>query len=132
MPSENRVLHFRRFRPPSSYNIAKMPTPLRILHYEGWLFLVLLAATVVYRLLVRKISLEHLLLRKTSNTAVSPERVQLLIATLALAGRYIGEVVHSTNGNLPDISPDWLYVFGSSSGIYASVKAFTTLRARKL
>jgi len=31
---------------------------------------------------------------------------------------------------LPDVSAQWLYVFGGSCGIYASVKAYTTLRSK--
>ena len=104
--------------------------PIDILRLEGNGFLVLLAAILIYRMLTRQISLGGLLARKDGSGGVSPERVQLLLATLALSVKYVGDVVHSTNGVLPDVSAQWLYVFGGSSGIYASVKAITTLKSK--
>src|ERR1700753_2844539 len=97
--------------------------PVALLRWEGKGFLALLAITIVYRMLTGEINLNGLLQRKDGKGDVSPERVQLLIATLALSAKYVGEVAHSTSGALPDISPQWLYAFGASSGIYASVKA---------
>jgi len=97
-----------------------------ILHFEGWAFLCALGGIVVYRLLTRQIVLEGLLARKTGGEGASPERVQLLLVTLALSAKYISEVVHSTSGAMPDVSRQWLIVFGASSGTYASVKAITT------
>jgi hypothetical protein len=101
--------------------------PITILRWEGLGFLVLLAMILVYRMLTGQIILAGLFRRKDDQGAVSPERVQLLLATLALSGKYLGSVLHNTNGSLPDISPQWLYLFGASSGLYASVKAITTL-----
>ncbi len=91
-------------------------------------FLYGLAALVAYRLLTRQINLSGLLSRKTDGGAVSPERVQLLLATMALSVKYLVEVAHNSSGAMPDVDANWLYVFGGSSGIYASVKAWTTLR----
>jgi len=102
--------------------------PITILRWEGQGFLALLAMILVYRMLTGQIILAGLLRRKNDEAAVSPERVQLLLATLALSAKYLGSVVHNTSGAMPDVSPQWLYVFGASSGVYASVKAFTTLR----
>jgi hypothetical protein len=102
--------------------------PITILRWEGQGFLVLLAMVLVYRMLTGKIHLGGLLRRKDHEGAVSPERVQLLLATLALSAKYLGSVLHGTSGSLPDISPQWLYLFGASGGVYASAKAITTLR----
>jgi hypothetical protein len=88
-------------------------------------FLVLLAIILVSRMLTGGISLNGLLGRKDGTSNVSPERVQLLIATLALSAKYVGQVAHATGNALPPVSQQWLYVFGASSGIYASVKAVT-------
>jgi hypothetical protein len=104
--------------------------PIHILRLESMGFLCLLAATLVYRMLTGRMNLSRLLARKNGSAGVSPERVQLLMATLALSAEYIREVIHSTNGTLPDVSAHWLYVFGASSGIYASVKAYATLKSK--
>jgi hypothetical protein len=102
--------------------------PIRILHWEGLGFLYLLAAILALKLLTRQIKLDGLLARKHDGTPVSPERIQLLAATIAVCVTYIGNVIHSTTtASLPDVSSQMLYVFAGSSGIYASVKAFTTL-----
>jgi hypothetical protein len=101
-----------------------------ILHWEGTFFLWLLTAMVVFKLLTRKIPLDGLFAQKTADGAqVSAERIQLLIATLAVSGKYLGDALHGTNtASLPDVNQHMLYVFGGSSGLYASIKAFTTLR----
>jgi hypothetical protein len=104
--------------------------PITILRWEGQGFLAALAMILVYRMLTGEIRLAGLLQRKNGEGEVSPERVQLLLATLALSAKYLGAVVHGTGGALPDISAQWLYVFGASSGVYASVKAWTVLRVK--
>ena len=103
--------------------------PIHILRLESLGFLCLLAATLVYRMLTGRIPLSRLLARKDGSSGASPERVQLLVATLALSAKYVSEVIHGSSGVLPDVSAQWLYVFGGSCGIYASVKAYTTLRS---
>ncbi len=100
-----------------------------LLKIEGWGFLGLLGAIVTYRLLTRQINLSGLLLRKNGSGSPSPERVQLLLATLAVSGKYLSEVFQSPGSDmLPDIGPQWLYVMGGSSAVYALGKALTTLR----
>lgn len=101
--------------------------PISLLELELHAFLMLLAAILVFRLLTRKIQLSGLLNRKEDAGRVSPERVQLLLATLAMSAKYLGSVIHGTAGIMPDVSREWLYLFGGSSGLYASVKAVTTL-----
>jgi hypothetical protein len=98
-----------------------------ILHFEIVAFLGLLAGIVFYKLLTRQISLKGLLLRKSGDgTSVSPERVQLLLATVAVSLNYLGDVAQSPAGSMPDISPQWLYVIGASSGTYLGAKAILT------
>jgi hypothetical protein len=103
---------------------------VELLRLEGEAFLVVLAAMLAYRMLTRRINLRSLLARKDGSDGVSPERVQLLLTTLALAARYIRDATHATNGALPDVSPQWLAVFGGSSGVYVSVKAITTWKSK--
>ena len=104
--------------------------PISILHWEGLGFLYLLAAILVLKLLTRQISLGGLFARKNDGAPVSAERIQLLVTTLAVSGKYLSDALHSTNGSLPNVSSQMLYVFVGSSGIYASVKAFTTLKGK--
>lgn len=100
-----------------------------ILEIEGWGFLGLLGAIVAYRLLTRQINMSGLLLRKDGSGSPSPERVQLLVATLAVGGNYLSEVYRSPlSHKLPDIDPRWLYMMGGSSGVYVLGKALTTFR----
>ena len=64
----------------------------------------------------------------------SPERVQLFVATLAISGRYLGDVLHNTSGVMPDMNASMVSVFGASGSVYAGVKAFkmfTTKTKRK-
>jgi hypothetical protein len=92
-------------------------------------FLFALSALLVYRMLTRRISLGGLLATKDARaTAVSPERVQLLVATLAVSANILGGSLHSVNGTMPDVGRDWVLVFGGSGGLYAAVKAFRTFR----
>jgi hypothetical protein len=104
--------------------------PVHILRLTEQGFLYLLLTIIVLKLLTRRINLSGLFGRKSGTGQVSPERIQLLLATLALSVKYLNDVVHSSNGAMPDISANWLYTFGGSSGIYASVKALTTLKSR--
>lgn len=99
-----------------------------ILRLEMWGFLALLGATVFYRLLTRQINLSGLLIRKNGARATSPERIQLLLATIAMCANYLHSVITSPTGNLPDVDPKWLYVFGGSSAVYAAGKAWTELK----
>jgi hypothetical protein len=102
-----------------------------ILEIEVWGFLGLLAAVVAYRLLTRQINLRGLLQRKNGSDVLSPERVQLLIATLAVSGKYLSEVFRSAGSDkLPDIDAQWLYALGGSSAVYVLGKALTTFRTR--
>lgn len=103
----------------------------KMLLWEGTAFLYLLAATVAYRLVTRQIRIGGLLARPGNKSGASPERVQLLVATLALCVRYAMQVAHNTTGNLPDVDKQWLYLFGGSSGIYATVKAAFFMKGNK-
>jgi len=97
-------------------------SPVEILGFEFRGFLALLAATLAYRMLTGRLSLHGLFADKTRGQDVSPERVQLLISTLAISARMVGQAVHGGNA-LPQVSTQDLAVFGASSGVYMSVKA---------
>ena len=102
-------------------------TPVRLLHLEMMGFLYSLAAIIVYQLLTRRIHVSGLLSHKTGKSdgpeQISPGRVQLLLATLAVSAKFLRDVAAATDGNLPDFDHRWLYVMGGSSGIYTLEKA---------
>jgi|SRR5271166_4023804 len=98
----------------------------RILHFELLGFLYALAAVVVYQMLTGGINLSGLLSSKDGSGQTSPERIQLLLATLATSATYLAEAAKNTSGTMPDISNNFLYLMGGSSGIYALSKAWKT------
>jgi len=104
---------------------------LRLLHFEALGFLYLLAAVVLFQIATRRINLGGLITQKDGSDQVSPERIQLLLATLAASATYFGQVATNTSGTLPDVSPQWLYLFGGSSGIYVAGKAWVTYNIKK-
>jgi hypothetical protein len=106
-------------------------SPVEILGLEFRGFLALLAATLAYRMLTRRISLGGLFADKVRDQDVSPERVQLLITTIAVGARIVGQAAHGSNV-LPEVSPAELAVFGASSGIYMSVKAAKSWLLKKI
>ena len=98
----------------------------QILHYEVMGFLYLLVAVVAYQILTGRIKLQGLLDQKEGSGATSPERVQLLLATMAAAARYLSELPKATGGKLPEISNQWLYLMGGSSALYVLRKGWVT------
>lgn len=108
--------------------------PIRILRWEGLVFVLALSALMVWRMLTREISLSGLLGDGTGDGTghgqVSPERVQLLVMTIAVSFKVLGSALHGSGSSLPEVSPLTLGMFGASSGVYAAVKALKALRAR--
>ncbi len=100
-------------------------TPANLLLLEGRVFLILLAVTLAWMLLTRRIAMQGLLLR--DDGAVSPERVQLLISTLAVSLHLLLGVLTTQTTTMPEVDSAWLYGFGGSGLVYAGVKAATTL-----
>ena len=100
-------------------------TPTQVLLLEGRLFLILLAATLVWMMLTRRIATNGLLQR--ADGGISPERLQLLIATVVISGHLLLGVLTTDTTTMPEIDPGWLYGFGGSGALYAGVKAMTTM-----
>ena len=106
-----------------------MLTPTRILHFEALGFLYGLAVVVVWQLFIGEINLQGILRRKDGTGQTSPERVQLLLATIAATARYAAQLAQAPSGTLPDIPGNWLYVMGGSSSLYVLQKAWSTFKA---
>ena len=103
----------------------------QILNFEARAFLLLLGGLVAYKLLTGGIRTRNLLGRKAGTKGPSPERIQLLMATILLSLRYLSSLANAPPDALPPVSSQWLSVFGGSSAIYAVGKAINTFWPRK-
>jgi hypothetical protein len=113
-----------------TFNWTVLMSIARFLHFELLGFLYALGGIVLYQMFTGRINLSGLFTQKNNTGQTSPERIQLLLATLAASASYLGEVARTTSGNLPDVSTNWLYVFGGSSGIYIAGKAWAAKKAK--
>jgi hypothetical protein len=97
---------------------------IKALNLESLVFLYALAFLIGYRLLTGGINAKGLLTSKIGRATVRPERVQLLLTTIALAAKYLGDVARTSDGNFPVLDRTWFYAFGSSSGVYLGRKIY--------
>src|SRR4051812_1315710 len=94
-------------------------------------FLATLVSIIAVRLLNGEINSRGLLHRKGARTRddVSPERVQLLIATLVIASMYVQEAIRLRGtGRLPEVPDSWLAAQGASQLVYLGAKAMSFFR----
>jgi hypothetical protein len=97
----------------------------KILDIELLGFIYALVAIVASGLLTSRINTKGLLLDKSGSGRIRPERLQVLITTMIIAARYLGEVFSgSTGSSFPAIDPAWLYLAGGSNGIYVARKIY--------
>jgi hypothetical protein len=96
----------------------------KLLDIESLAFVYALAFVVVYGLLTSRINTKGLLLDKSGSGAVRPERIQFMIATMVIAGKYLADVFGTSNPAFPPIDSTWLYLLGGSSGVYVSRKLY--------
>jgi hypothetical protein len=92
-----------------------------------WMFLAVLGALILFRLTNGAINTSGLLRDKGPDKAISPVRVQLLLATLAGAGSYLSSVAVAVavgNGRLPEVSGEMLAVLGASHVLYLGGKSY--------
>ncbi|MFY9852581.1 MAG: hypothetical protein WAK26_01730 [Terracidiphilus sp.] len=106
-------------------------TVTRFLHLEVLAFLYALAATAFFQILTGRIQSAGLFSQSGSGGQTSPGRVQLLLATIATSATYLAQVANVTNGKMPDVNVNWLYVFGGSGSVYALEKAWAAWNQRK-
>ncbi len=89
----------------------------RILDFEMVGFVYALMVVVAFQLLTGRIRTNGLMLSKDGSGQVSPERVQLLLATIAAGTRLLADIASSQSNKL-DVDSSWLYLMGGSSSIY--------------
>ena len=107
-----------------------MPSMVKLIEIDVFLFFGVLFAIVAFRLLNGDINTRGLLMRKHGIRRVSPERIQLLLFTLAAASNYLNNVLKDPRGDLPDVSNTWLYLLGGSHATYLGAKAFSVVRSK--
>jgi len=99
----------------------------------GILWLLALAALVAVGMLKGTITVGGLLLVKTPGRRGrrSATRVQLLLATLAIAALYLkSAVVRPDAARLPALPPVWVIILAASNAIYLTAKVVPARRAR--
>ncbi len=104
----------------------------RLAKWETLLFVGGLAAIIAFRLVTGQINLKGLLWGRRSDGSLylSAERVQALLATLAIAMTYLLTAAHSVSGKLPELPAEALELLGLSNVIYLGGKGWVLLRGR--
>jgi len=95
------------------------------------LFVDTLAAIIAYRMLTGRINTQYLLygMRKDGSRYFSPERVQLLVATIGVAIQYLSNAAHAgVLGKMPDLPIGTLQILGLSNAVYLGGKALAFTR----
>jgi hypothetical protein len=103
---------------------------IRLAKWEVILFVGGLAAIVGYKLLTGGINTRYLLYgtRPDGTRYFSPERVQLLVATLAIAAQYLLAASHTDSHSLPTLPGGTLQLLGLSNSVYLGGKAWNTFK----
>jgi hypothetical protein len=107
--------------------------PAQIINIAKWeitVFVYGLAATVVIKLLTGEINTRFLLygLRRDGSRYFSPERVQMLLATFAVAMQYLLLAQRAAPGSMPSLPDGSLELLGLSHAAYLGGKGFTAFR----
>jgi len=90
-----------------------------------------LGATILMGLATRSINSRYMLYGRdgNGNPYFSPERVQLLVATIAVSISFLVTSASTTNGQMPTLPTPVLGLIGASSAIYLGGKGLTTIQA---
>ncbi|HTB14964.1 MAG TPA: hypothetical protein VK752_25505 [Bryobacteraceae bacterium] len=105
---------------------------ISIARWEVNLFVYGLAAIVALKLLTGQINTRYLLhgMRRDGTRYFSPERVQMLLATIIVALQYLLLVRHAAPGQMPELPNGSLQLLGLSHVIYLGGKGFTAFREK--
>jgi hypothetical protein len=106
-----------------------MNTFATVLRYEIWILLTVLAAVVTYQFLTGRINTRGLLRDKMGGRALSPGRLQLLMATIGGALYYLLLMLSNEKPDeFPEV-PSWLLLgLGGSHAFYLGGKLSALLR----
>jgi hypothetical protein len=105
---------------------------IRLIKWEVLVFVGGLGVIVALRLLTGDINIRGLLTGSKSDGTkyFSPERVQLLVAIIALGFQYLVLVSRTPSGQMPGIPTGAMQLFGLSNAIYLGGKSWMMLRNR--
>jgi len=103
-----------------------------LVRWEVTLFVGGLAITIFLKLLTGQINTTYLLYgtRNDGTKYFSPERVQLLVATLAIAFQYLLNATNAVSGKMPNLPNGSLELLGLSNAVYLGGKAWTALKGK--
>jgi hypothetical protein len=95
--------------------------------YEFGFLLAAFAAVLVYKFLSGGVSMRGLLSEKGAGErrVISAARVQLLLATLAMAFYVLSQVIK--NHTFPEIDTKWVLMLGGSHSIFLGAKGVLSL-----
>ena len=102
-----------------------MPDFTNLISWEVLLFLLALFGIVAVQLLTGQIETKKLLAKKEGDGSFSPERVQLLLATIAAAFGYLSQVLKDPT-QFPQVPQSWLVLFGGSHTLYLGRRFYLT------
>ena len=90
-----------------------------VARWEVVLFVWALAATIVIKMLTGEINTRYLLhgLQRDGTRYFSPERVQMLMATIAVAMQYLVLAHTATSGEMPKLPDGSLQLLGLSQAV---------------
>jgi hypothetical protein len=105
---------------------------VEVIKWEVLILLGGMGGTILMHLLTGSIEARNLLWgRRTDGTRYfSPERVQLLVGTIAIALQYLLTAAHTPSGEMPHIPDGALELLGVSNAIYLSGKGWNLFRNR--
>ena len=108
-----------------------MPGITDLTKWVGLAFLLLLFGSVAVQVLTGGLRTRNLIAGRTEagSQFVSAARVQLLIVSLAAAVQYLMQVWQNPR-QFPDVSQNWLLLFGGSQALYLGSK-FRGKRTRR-
>jgi hypothetical protein len=103
---------------------------IKLIRWEVLLFVGGLGLIVGLKLLTGEINLRGLLMGTKSDGTryFSSERVQLLVAIIAIGFQYVVLASHTASGEMPAIPAGALQVFGLSNAVYLGGKGWMMLR----
>lgn len=102
----------------------------RIAQWEVIFFIGGMGILILLRMLTGEINTRYLLWgrRNDGTRYFSPERVQLLLATIAIAIQYVLQARKATDGNMPTLPSGSLELLGLSNATYLAGKGWMMLR----
>ena len=109
---------------------------LLLVELAKWEILVLLgglAALITVGLLTRRINTHNLLRGRRADQTLyySPERVQLLVATIGMALQYLLSASQSRTGEMPQLPDSAIVLLGLSNLVYLGAKGWNLFQKRQ-